>query len=346
LAAFAFVFISIGLQLEKSFKGNNTSAQFIVDSAKRNNDEAKLGEELPGIQWEFRGHIKAIEGERNLIASTTAHDAAKAYIRANFEKFGWDVKEQAFQFRGQTAANVVATIPGHSKKCLLFCCHYDTVLGTSGADDNGSGVAAVLTLARLMAATKWHHSIKLVAFDLEERQGLRGLIGSTHFVKNCQDDLALVVNFEMIGLCRQGINSQELPWFTKFLSKSIYQQVSDREFRGDFIFATGNKKTLPYVDLLKECCSQHNLECAFLPFVGLSRLSRDLRRSDHGPFWKKGIPAIMLTDTANFRSGYYHTPFDIVETIDLSFATKIVESALSMAKQLDALSTSEGSDAC
>ena len=94
-------------------------------------------------------------------------------------------------------------------------------------------------------------------------------------------------------------------------------------------------------DRLKKCCLKRGLECVFLPFVGLNRLSRDLRRSDHGPFWKKGIPALMLTDTANFRSGYYHTPFDLVETIDLSFATKVVQSALSMAETMDALGAAQ-----
>jgi len=340
LAAFAFVFISVGLQLEKLFRNYNTSAQFVVDTV-RYKEGANRSEELPEIQKEFHGHIKAIEGERHLIASTASHEEAKKYISTNLEKYGWDVGLQKFRFKGHTAANVIGTMPGRSKKCLLFCCHYDTVIGTPGSDDNGSAVAAVLTLARLMSTMQWHYTIKLVAFDLEEKQGLRALVGSTHFVKNCRDEIDLVVNFEMIGLCRHEINSQKLPWFAKYISKPLYQQISSREFRGDFIFATGNKKTLPYVDLLKECCSKRGLECVFLPFAGLTKVSRDLCRSDHGPFWKKGIPALMLTDTANFRSGYYHTPFDLVETIDLSFATKVVESAFSMAEEIDALAVAE-----
>ncbi|MEO1132981.1 MAG: M28 family peptidase, partial [Cyanobacteria bacterium J06639_1] len=177
---------------------------------------------------------------------------------------------------------------------------------------NASGVAVLLELARSLAAFPLMRPVHLVAFDLEEY----GLHGSTHYAERLHQQkqpLAVALSLEMLGYCSSEPNSQKYPAFLRYLYPTC----------GDFIGAIGNWASIPAMIRLHRAMRSQSVKCQWLVVGQRGKLLPDTRRSDHSPFWDRGYPAVMVTDTANLRNPHYHKASDRLETLDLDFLTGV-----------------------
>lgn len=243
---------------------------------------------------------------------------------------GFDVELHSYGPDGETGINVVGTLPGSSKaeEAVLVAAHYDSVDSCPGADDNASGVAGVLEVARLLSRGSWERSLMVACWDEEEL----GLVGSSAFV----DDLAgrpvqpvQVLTFEMIGFSSEEPQSQEIPFGFGLLFPDAVAAVEANERRGDFIAVVADEASRPAVAAFTDGAEGLGLPAVHLEAadgVKTSSILADLQRSDHYPFWEIDVPAIMLTDTAEFRNVRYHCTegSDEVSVLDVHFAGRVV----------------------
>lgn len=191
---------------------------------------------------------------------------------------------------------------------IVIGAHYDTVPGTPGADDNATGVAVLLELARDIASGPLKYPVQLVAFDMEEY----GCLGSSHHAakyKQQQESIRLMISLEMLGYCNHNPNSQSYPAGLKYFYPNC----------GNFIALVGTLQTVPDLINLSGKIRKSGQACEWLPVPNRGLIVPDTRRSDHVPFWDNGYPAIMVTDTANMRNPHYHRGSDRIETLDLDF---------------------------
>ena len=259
-------------------------------------------------------HLKQIIRERDPYFATAGHFFVREYIRQEMAVFG-EVEQHDFTERGKNHQNLILDLcPNQSikhKPPILIAAHYDGVINSPGADDNGTGIAVLLALAEFFSQNQANYPIRLVAFDLEE-SGLLGSKSYASFLKESDRALRLVLSLEMLGYCDRNPNSQTYPPGLKYFYPST----------GDFIALVGNIFTIP--EMLKMSKTiRNNVPCEWLPAGLRGALVPDTRRSDHAPFWDLGYKAIMVTDTANLRNPNYHSPRDTLDTLDLDFLTSV-----------------------
>jgi Zn-dependent M28 family amino/carboxypeptidase len=262
-------------------------------------------------------HLYQLIRDRHPYLASAGHFYAQQYIRQQFSQWG-RVEVYEFEFRKKCHQNLILNLPGKNfagtKPPILIGAHFDTVPGSPGADDNATGVAVLLELARLFAAEPAHYPIRLVAFDLEEM----GLIGSDRYAAHLRQQnqaLRLMLSLEMLGYCDRTPNSQRYP-------AGLERFYPDR---GDFIGLIGSVKTIPDLIRLSRSIRQVGLPCEWLPAGKRGLIVPDTRRSDHAPFWDRGYPALMVTDTADLRNPNYHKESDRLETLDLDFLTGVCQ---------------------
>ncbi len=259
----------------------------------------------------LQSHVRMLAetiGNRNL--SDHAHLMRAAdYIEAQFLSMGYTVQKQPYVISGRESANLIAERPGTRKpeELIIVGAHYDT-LYNPGADDNASGVAGVLELARAFAGKPTDRTIRFVAFTNEEPPYFKSnFMGSRQYVRSLKDSGSHVVGaviLEMIGYYDERPFSQRYPP----LFGPLYPN------RGDFIGIVGNFKSAPLVKRAKEAFK------AATPFPVESVVTLEsvpgVDWSDNWSFWQEGYPAIMATDTAFFRNPHYHTADDTWDTLD------------------------------
>ncbi|MEL4897745.1 M28 family peptidase [Crocosphaera sp. Alani8] len=266
---------------------------------------------IDNIKQNLENHLKEIVRERDPFLSTQGHFYVKEYIRQEFKKWG-KLENFEFNYNNKTYENLILNLPSKpnskSKPPILIGAHFDTVIGSAGADDNGTGIAVLLELARFFYHYPSHYPIRLVAFDLEKY----GLVGSSAYadsLKQQKQKIRLMISLEMLGYCNPNPNSQLYPPGINYFYPST----------GDFIALIGNLSTIPDLIKISGCIRKKNSPCEWLvvPFGG--KIVSDTRRSDHAPFWDNNYKGIMITDTANLRNPNYHKPSDTLDTIDLDF---------------------------
>ena len=209
------------------------------------------------------------------------------------------------------AGNVVAGDPRRSR--TLIGAHYDAVPGTPGADDNASAVAVMLAAARAIGARP---DVCYVAFDGEER----GFVGSRALVKSLAGRrLDQVHVLEMVGFTAAGPGSQQNPI-----------PMVDTPAVGDFLGLVGADQSSRVLDRVLRCAGQSAIPVygLYLPDVSSDLLERVVPhafRSDHAPFWAHDLPALMWTDTAEFRNPNYHRSTDMPDTLDYDFMAEVAK---------------------
>ncbi|ACB52112.1 hypothetical protein cce_2764 [Crocosphaera subtropica ATCC 51142] len=269
------------------------------------------------IKQNLENHLKQIVRPRDPFLATQGYFYVKEYIRQELQQWG-TVESFEFNYDGKIHENLILNLPSQcntqQKKPILIGAHYDTVIGSSGADDNATGIAVLLELGRFFYHHPAQYPICLIAFDLEE-YGLLGSSAYANYLKQQQIKIRLMISLEMLGYCNHNPKSQKYPPGLDYFYPST----------GNFIALIGNLSTILDLRKISRSIRHTEIPCEWLsvPFHG--KIVPDTRRSDHAPFWDNNYNAIMITDTANLRNPNYHQSSDTLETIDLDFLTGVCQ---------------------
>lgn len=272
----------------------------------------------------IKTHIKNLEGIRHPVYAPDALKNAAEYVWKNLQSYGLDMKGHHFIDDNKPYKNVIGLHQGAKQpdKKVIIVAHLDTVAISPGADDNASGVAAMLELGRVLKRYKFEKSILFVGANLEEdgENGLPGLRGSTALASTAKKQGWLiegVVNFDTIAYAGEDI-IQRTP-------DNIPVGMQGMPEVGNFIAVIGNENSGEMVKNYIGAIEQYQIPLPYFPLVipGNGELLPDIRRSDHAPFWDIGSPAIMITNTANFRTPHYHQASDTLDTLNLPFVTEV-----------------------
>ena len=254
---------------------------------------------LTALAEELRGDVAglAVEiGPRNVRHHPKNLAKAADRIEAQFKAAGYAVQRQEYEVDKQTCANLEVEIPGlgHPEQIVIVGAHYDTAREAPGADDNTSGIAAVLALARRFANTKPDCTLRFVAFVNEEPPYFqKDKMGSLVYAKRCRErkeNVVAMLSLEMLGYYRDEPNSQHYPPPFSYFYPS----------KGDFIAFIGNVSSRSLVHHAITTFRQNEK----FPSEGAAMLEsvRGVGFSDHWSFWQEGYSAVMVTDTAICRS--------------------------------------------
>jgi len=251
-------------------------------------------------------------GERNMLRHAKLTAAAE-FIEDSFARAGLHARRDAYEIDGLPCHNIEAEIPGNSR-IVIVGAHYDSVFGAPGANDNGSGVAAVLALARRFAARTPSQksaacTLRFVTFVNEEPPYFQtSRMGSFVYASRCRarrEDIKAMISLETIGYFSDAPHSQKYP----SPGLGLFYPTT-----GNFIGFVGNLRSR---GLLRRAMSAFRAE-AKLPSEGaaLPAFVPGVSWSDQWSFWQHGYPAIMVTDTAPFRYRDYHESTDTPDKLD------------------------------
>jgi aminopeptidase YwaD len=270
--------------------------------------------------------LESLVGERHPETSPRALQKAAHYLATQFAKSGWAIDGQLVSAWGKIYRNVVATkypdrpSRGGELAPLLIGAHYDTVSGSPGADDNASGLVVLLEVASRLRAQPLARPIWLVAFCLEEQDRL----GSQAFVSRLKAErreLAGAIILECVGFARSEAGTQQSPPGVPIAVPA----------QGDFLGIVGNESSRSLVRQLEQAAQLKTLS---LVVPGRGDAMPHTRRSDHASFWDAGYPAVVLTDTANFRNPHYHRETDTLDTLNLEFLSNVAATVTATAMQI------------
>jgi Zn-dependent M28 family amino/carboxypeptidase len=280
----------------------------------------KLSEEEIEIEQNIKNHIEILAsqiGERN-IWNFEGLCAAADYIERIFMELDYHVSIQSFNINKKEVKNIEVELNGaqNSDEIVVVGAHYDSCFGTTGANDNGSGVAALLEIARLVQNHTSDRSLRLVAFVNEEPPFFQtDEMGSYVYARRSRkrsENIKAMLSLETIGYYSDKKNSQNYP----FPFSLFYPNI------GNFIGFVGNIESKDLVCQVIESFRKHTnfpsqgvAAAQWLPGIGWS---------DQWAFWKMNFPAIMITDTAPYRYPYYHTAADTPEKIDYDSTARVV----------------------
>ncbi|MFZ5444517.1 MAG: M28 family peptidase [Myxococcota bacterium] len=249
--------------------------------------------------------------------------AARDFVEARFTSLGLTPRSDASEVHPATS-NVIAEVRGTAKpdEVVLIGAHFDAFY--AGADDNSSGVAVMLEVARLVAQRPLARTVRFVGFDHEEI----GLVGSTRHVASSWARPKVSLVLDCVGYADATPGSQgSLPGFPVPPA-------------GDFLAAIGNDVSRARLEQLVAVAQGEDVpgvQAIVAPGEGAGPLSGNLMRSDHAPFWLAGESAVFFTDTANFRNAHYHTATDTPDTLDPDFLAGVARvTAMSIAAWGDA----------
>ncbi|NET36114.1 MAG: M20/M25/M40 family metallo-hydrolase [Cyanothece sp. SIO1E1] len=273
---------------------------------------------MTNLKERLYAHLVHLVRDRDPYLATAGHFYVQQYIREQLARWG-QVEVHEFEVRGQQRQNLIVNLAGTKDNQgktspILIGAHYDAVPGSPGADDNATGVAVLLELARAFVKESARYPIRLVAFDMEEY----GLLGSTQYAEELRrqgQSLRLMLSLEMLGYCDSTPGSQTYPPGLKYFYPN----------RGDFIGLIGNWSTIPDMLRLSRTIQAVGVPCQWLPAGQRGLIVPASRRSDHAPFWDQGYRALMVTDTAFLRNPYYHQVGDRLETLDLEFLVGVCQ---------------------
>lgn len=294
------------------------------------------------------------EQPRNRLHAREGIEAAEAHLLAEFAAAGWETERMGYRYTGVTmrdpfplwsfklwpytwargweGANLVARYPATiadadpTLRPLLLGAHYDTVSQTVGADDNASGVAVLLELARILPALPLARPVVLCALDHEEMGKVGSKIAARHFSRT--EPVAGFVNLESVGVFFDDPHTQRVPQQANVWLRRQMRDLRAREFRGNFTAVLDRPGwTLPgaYMaasDHLNGAGSTIEVTDRRIGFADslvaslLVRTAQSADRSDHVAFWKRHIPAMMLTSTAPYRNDHYHQMTDTPDRLD------------------------------
>jgi hypothetical protein len=279
-----------------------------------------LTDEQKALAGELRRDVEELAGkigERNL-GRYEKYLAAADYIERRFAQAGYKPRRQAFEALGKTCYNLDVELAGTKRpeEILVVGAHYDSIVGTPGANDNASGVAAVLAMAKAFAGKPQARTVRFVAFANEETPFFyTPMMGSLVYAKRCRKDREKVIamfSLETIGYYSDAPKSQWYPFPFSLWYPST----------GNFIALVGNSES---EELVREAVGSFRRHARF-PSEGaaMSSMIPGVAWSDQWAFWQEGYPGLMVTDTAPYRYPHYHAAADTPEKIDYDRTARVV----------------------
>ena len=320
--------------------------------------------------WRLRDLVTSLPGPRNRMNAPDAMERTDDLLANAWRGAGWQVGRQHLRLRNLKAhldypaegsrgrhpvhtyarldgANLVAIGDGATDEAIVVVAHHDTVRGSPGADDNGAGVAALIELAAQLAGRSFRRTVILAAPDFEEI----GLVGSRYLVRwlKAHYRVRAAIVYDPIGFMDPRPGRQVVPAGIDRLYPGQTARLEARDRAGDTVVAIYRRASMPLLREFAACLAatigpdrvlllRDPLD---LPFVGPALLAvpaaRHFSRSDHVNFWRAGLPAIQVTNTANFRNPNYHRPTDTPETVDYDTLARITAAtALTVERLADA----------
>lgn len=278
----------------------------------------------------LRQHVRTLAGEigeRNVL-HPRALRAAADYLRRQWEAQGYPVVAHEYMLGGERWANLEVSRPGRQApgEVVIVGAHYDSVSGSPGANDNGSGVAALLELSRAFTARQTDRTVRFVAFVNEEPPFFRtGDMGSRHYARTARakgEDIRAMLALETIGYYDDAPGSQHYPpLFSLFFPD-----------RGNFLGLVSNFGSRL---LLRRAVAAFRSASDFpLEYVSTFGWVPGVDWSDHGSFWNEGYPAIMITDTALYRYPYYHSARDTPDKLDYARLARVTAALVAVVEAL------------
>lgn len=264
--------------------------------------------------------VRRLSVIRHPEADPDALRAAATFVHDELAAAGLEVQRQSFVYNDEQHDNIVGAREGSdpSRPWIVVGAHFDSTPHTPGADDNASGVAAVLEIARLLAAFEPAATIHFVGFNLEEIQ--RWVppvyrVGSKAYVRWLTDQVAVVDGafvLEMVGFTGA---KQRVPAAVKLVKKI--------PATGHFLAAVGDANSKRMLEAMERAAAGVvELVTLSVPLKGFA--VPDTRRSDNARFWDVDYPSLMVTDTADLRNPHYHKASDTPDTLDYAFMGKVV----------------------
>jgi Zn-dependent M28 family amino/carboxypeptidase len=289
-----------------------------------------LSQEERQIRDNLVKHVKLLSdaiGERN-IPSYEHLKASKDYISKALEQSGFKLLYQQYTAEGKTVENIEAEISGTSTpyEIIVIGAHYDSVPACPGANDNASGVAALLEIARILKDNRFAKTLRFVAFTNEEPPYFQTKhMGSRVYAARSRqrgEKIAAMVSLETIGSYSDEKGSQTYPPpFSFYYPETgnfigFVSNLGSRMLMFDMITSFRKKTAMPSVGIAAP---------PWVPGVGWS---------DHWAFWKEGYDAVMITDTAPFRYAFYHTPQDTWEKLDYDRMARVVSGVVQVVAEM------------
>lgn len=282
--------------------------------------KSKASLNIESISGRLKNHVYALSyeiGSRDVFDHYANLERSVDYIANEFKNYGYEVSFQEYEVEDRKVKNIIATKYGTDQagEIVLVGAHYDTCKNP-GADDNGSGIAGLLELARSIFDKPTKKTIKLIAFVNEEPPFFKTeTMGSRVYAraaKERKDNIRAVVILECIGYYSDAPFSQRYP----FLLGLFYPN------KGNYISVIGNFKSRLLV-------SEVAASFRTIPGLPVESVTLDLSPvisfSDHWSFWKEGYSAVMVTDTAFLRSRTYHRQSDTYEKLDYRKMAVVIE---------------------
>jgi aminopeptidase YwaD len=273
---------------------------------------------VPADRHRLKEDLNRLVGERHPHSSPIRLQEAEVYLHQQLSEARLTVTKQHFQALGSIYRNVIGTAlpdagPFQSAPPLILAAHFDTVQGSPGADDNSSALAVMLAVARRVRNMKLARPIRFIGFNLEE-ENLLGSSAYTALLRKNREAIQGAIVLECVGYASHQHNSQKIP-------PGVPMAVPPA---GNFLAVIGNERSQALTGSVVNAMKSHLL---IVPLVvpGNGEKLPDTRRSDHTSFWEQGFPAIMLTDTANFRNPHYHRPTDTLDTLNLDFIASVAD---------------------
>lgn len=300
----------------------------------------------------LRAFVRGLPGPRSRLHSPESLRAAEDLLLESWRAAGWVATTHPFtltevdgivdhdNYGAHTypllsGANLLAVLPGDRPGTVLVGAHLDTVRDSPGAMDNGAAVAVLAELARVLPAAPTRPTVLLAAFDMEEI----GVLGSPSLVEEvtARFDLDVAIVLESVGVLRHEPRTQRIPLGFGLFFPRVVAGIRARRRRGDWTAVIFRASAAPTAEALAA-----RLDASGTSRARLLRDPRDyaligrpltrwvpqlghLARSDHSSFWAKGVPALLLTDTANLRSEHYHQASDTWDTIDYQHLARLTE---------------------
>jgi Zn-dependent M28 family amino/carboxypeptidase len=281
----------------------------------------------------LREKLYALEGPRHPRAAPRALERAESLIADEFSALGLVTQRQPFQLRGASYNNVVGTLPGSDPGLpwVLLGAHFDTVSSTPGADDNGSGVAVLLEVARHAVQLEPRRTVQFVGFNLEEPQDMLGTyrVGSGRFATQARREGRRYVGalvLEMVGYTDSTPGAQQIP-------PLVFKRIPDT---GTFLVAVGDRCSRRLLNSFERAAHRHVPELDVVTYRTRLRgwLLPLTRLSDNASFWDRGYASLMITDTAFLRNPHYHMPSDRADTLDYGFMKRVAKAVLAAIAEL------------